>query len=80
MEILRKNKKEWQSTASVTLLIEHHSMHQKVTGLIPGQGTCPSKGHEGGSQSMFLSLTPSLFLPMKSIKNTHNTPCIFLKW
>lgn len=32
--------------ASVAQLVEHHPFHQKVTGLIPSQGTCPGFGFD----------------------------------
>ena len=52
--------------AGVALWTQHRPVNQKVASSIPSQGTClgsgqvPSWGCVRGTQSMFLSLPPSL--------------------
>ena len=63
-----------QALAGVAHWIEHWAGNWKVTGSIPSQGTClgcgagPQLGRGRGNQSishMFLSISPSLPLPLK---------------
>ena len=54
----------YQALAGMAQGTERWSENRKVTGSIPGQGTClgfkPGPQSAGGSRSMFLSLSPSL--------------------
>nr|KAF6330328.1 hypothetical protein mMyoMyo1_012318 [Myotis myotis] len=75
---------------SVARLVECRPMHQKVTSLIPGQGTCSGRGlnPRGGGvlweatdpcfslTSMFLPLPPSL--SKKKKKKSIKSPCFSL--
>ena len=69
------NKKQEVALAGVAQWIECQPVNWKVTGSIPGQGTClgcgpgPQLGCVRGSQLMFLSISPSFSLSLKISKN-----------
>ena len=68
-------KKSWSPPAGIAQWVEHGPMNQRVTSLIPSQGTClgcsqvPSRGHARGNHTLtFLFLSFSLPSPLSKNK------------
>lgn len=61
-------------------LVRHCSMHWKIAGSIPGQGSVPSGGSTGGNQSMFCALSFSLILKFNKNSYVNQTQCVILGW